>query len=105
MQFTKTPEQLKARRDRVREMEKAGQVMTDAKRKAIKDRQKYLQQLEEKADMILVGLNTNNKPKRQPVSVINTSNEVIGSVRILDREVKEDKLAQQASQIIQEILQ
>lgn len=107
MRFTKTEEELRARRAKVSAWTRNGEVMTDAKRKRIKNEQKRLQELQDKADMILAGLNTNTKPKRQLTSNSNTpqsSNIVEGSVRVLNRETKKDELAAKASQLIQEIL-
>lgn len=103
MRFTKTAEELQERRAKVSEWTRNGEVMTDAKRKRIRDEQKRLQELQEKADLILAGLNTNTKPKQQ-TQTVNASVIDTGSVRNLSRETKSDELALKASQIIQEIV-
>lgn len=104
MQYTKSAEELQARRNKVSQWNREGKVMTDATRKRIRDERKRLQELEDKAEMIIAGLNTSNKPKSKKTTV-NNSNFSEGSVRSLSRNTKSDDLAMKASQIIQEILQ
>jgi DNA-binding transcriptional regulator of glucitol operon len=104
MRFTKTAEELQERRAKVSKWTRNGEVMTDAMRKRIRDEQKRLQELQDKADMILAGLNTNTKPKRQ-TQTVNAPVIDNGSVRNLSRETKSDELALKASQILKEILQ
>lgn len=103
MRFTKTAEELQERRAKVSAWTRNGQVMNDNMRKAIQNERKRQQSLEEKADMIIAGLNTSNKPKARVKTVQSQMNE--GSVRNLSRDVKSDQLAMMASQIIQELTQ
>lgn len=56
MQFTKTPEQLAARRKRVKELIANGQVETEANKNRKKKEQKYFQALEDRAEIILAGI-------------------------------------------------
>lgn len=106
MQFTKTPEQLAARRARVKEMMKNGQVETDALRKQRKEAAKYQKQLEDAADLILTGL--------RPSKVIQSekdvlTREVVANVvpeanSYLSANDKTDTLAQKANTVLQELL-
>lgn len=56
MQFTKTPEQLAARRARVKELIESGRVETEANKNRKKKEQKYFQALEDRAEIILAGI-------------------------------------------------
>lgn len=56
MQFTKTAEQLAARRARVKELMQEGRVETEANKNRKKKEQKYFQALEDRAEIILAGL-------------------------------------------------
>lgn len=56
MQFTKTAEQLAARRARVKELMREGRVETEANKNRKKKAQKYFDQLQDRADLILAGL-------------------------------------------------
>lgn len=56
MQITKTPEQLAARRARVKQFFVEGRVETEANKNRKKKEQKYFQALEDRAELILAGL-------------------------------------------------
>lgn len=56
MQFTKTAEQLAARRARVKELIESGRVETEANKKRKKKEQNYFQALEDRAEIILAGI-------------------------------------------------
>lgn len=103
MTFTKSDEELRERRKAVSEWQRTGKVMTDAKRKEIEKNRKYMSRLEEQVDLILAGLNTSSKPKRNISQPSNSPSNIQGTVRRLANNVKVDKLAIAASQIIQEI--
>lgn len=102
MQITKTPEQLAARRARVKEMIASGAVMTDAKRKAQKEAAKYQQQLEDKADMILAGLRPSQVKEVKKVATPTPLNEE--NVRVLSNNQKFDTLASRANQVLADLM-
>lgn len=56
MQITKTPEQLAARRARVKQFFVNGRVETEANKNRKKKEQKYFQALEDRAELILAGI-------------------------------------------------
>ena len=56
MQITKSPEQLAARRARVRELMTQGRVETEANKNRKKKEQKYFKALEDRAEIILAGI-------------------------------------------------
>lgn len=106
MQFTKSQEELQARRARVKEMQAQGRVMNDSMRASIKKQRKYLSSLEEKADLILTGMNVNtNRRTRATSKNQNQSVSETTSTRRLSLNDKYDKLAVEASKIIQELVQ
>lgn len=102
MQITKTPEQLAARRARVKEMIASGNVMTDAKRKSQKEAAKRQQKLEDQADMILAGLRPSQVKEIKKVTAPTPLNEE--NVRTLDNNQKFDVLASRANQVLADLL-
>lgn len=103
MQITKSNEELKARRERVKFLQRQGQVMNDSMRTQIQKQRKYFAQLEEKADLILAGINPTSNRKPQPTNQ-NQSNVDQGSFRRLSQNDKYDKLAVEASKIIEDLV-
>lgn len=101
MQITKTPEQLAARRARVKELMNSGRVESDKLRKARKDEAKRMQTLEEKADMIIAGLQPSQVKEIKKIEKTDTSDM---SVRTLPANKKYDNLASAADKVLKELL-
>lgn len=106
MQFTKTPEELAARRARVSSFFQNNRVETDTIRTKRRKEQKRLQLLEEKADQILrleapVRARNNNTSIFTPKTI---SKAVPGAATPLPASVKNDRLAVEADKIIKELL-
>jgi hypothetical protein len=104
MTFTKTAEELAARRAKVSEWTRNNQVETTATRNARRKEAKRLQELQDKAEMILAGMTNVAATRRtentqQPVQTP-VSNSV---VRKIEANQKVDKLASQADKVLKEL--
>ena len=107
MQFTKTPEQLAARRARVKQMQEEGREMTSTMRTRIANQQRKAQKLQDAADSVIAGLNASQIASNRYKGI--STAEVIVNVAPeattnLSRNQKEDTLAVKASKVIQELL-
>lgn len=107
LRFTKTAEELAERRSKVSQWIRNGQVETTQTRTARTKAQKEAQELQDKADMILAGLQASTKPFGSRASVTTpkvTSKAIPGAVAPLASNVKNDRLAVEANKVLQEIL-
>ena len=93
------------RQARVRQMQAEGRVMNDSLRRKIKAKAKRRTALEEKANLVLVGMKT--KPNQERVIMGSAEPKVKEKAPeanvFLAGKVKEDKLASAAANIIKEL--
>ena len=91
------------RRARLKQLFEEGRVENDAIRKRRKAEAKRQVELEAKAEMILVGLNPQSKPKVSVTETVARSEAPTEATRTLANGVKYDKLASAADQILKEL--
>jgi hypothetical protein len=106
MRFTKTPEELAARRARVSSLHKEGRVENDAIRNAKRKEQKRFQTLEDKADLIIQGLIGSTMPLNSNKAVFTpkTISKVVPEASTpLPVNMKSDKLAVEAEKVLKEL--
>ena len=105
--MTKTPEQLAARRARVKQMMDNGEVETDAIRRARKKAQQHQEELQSRADAVLAGLKPSSG-RESIVQRISSPQVAISAVPEATRTIpagkKVDDLAAQADKVLQSIL-
>lgn len=107
MSFTKTPEELAARRARVKEMVESGAVVTDASRAAKRKAQKRFDELEYKAELIISGLQAPARRQERAVAVSApkaVSNAPAAATTYLAEGAKYDNLALAADKVLKDLL-
>jgi hypothetical protein len=107
MRFTKTPEELAARRALVSALIASGNVMNDAARTAKRKAQKRFDELEYKAELIISGLQA--PARRQDRLAAITTPKVVSeapaeATTLLAEGTKYDNLALAADKVLQDIL-
>lgn len=94
---------IEARRARIQQLKAEGRVMTDAMRNKQKRDAKRQQELENLADNVLAGLVTRPKANSNVPVAKSDSNVPVEANSFLSRNVKVDKLALAASEILKEL--
>lgn len=100
--FTKSAEELQARRNRVSQMIANGEVMTNARRAKIRKQQKEAQLLQDKAELALVGLTPSRKRPNSSMGNVTPTAAPEANVS-LSRTTKVDTLASTADAILKEL--
>jgi hypothetical protein len=96
-------QQLAQRRARVRQLQQEGRVMTDGKRKQIKEEVKRQEKLQHMAELILAQSNRVSKVPMGTVDVVVEKPSAPEANVILNSRVKVDSLAFAADEIIKEL--
>ena len=91
------------RRARLKKMFEEGRVETDATRKRRKAEAKRQAILQEKAELILIGLTSHSKPKASVTETVARSEAPTEATRTLASGVKYDRLASAADKVLKEL--
>lgn len=107
MTFTRSAEDLAARRARVNQLVASGRVENDRVRTARRNAQKRFNELQNKADIALAGLQAS--PSRRtgdnPITTPKARPETpVAATRVIPAGVKNDKLALAAEAVLKELL-
>ena len=107
MRYTKTPEELAARRARVKAMVESGAVVDDRTRAAKRKAQKRFDELEYKAELILSGLQAPAR-RQDSVAAMTTPKAVasapVAATTYLAEGAKYDNLALAADKVLKDLL-
>ena len=106
--ITKTPEELAARRARVSGLIADGRVENDRVRTARRNAQKRFDDLQNRAEIALAGLQAPTTPRKGPSAITTPKARPecpTAATRVIPAGVKNDKLAQAAEAVLKELLE